>query len=371
VSKEVLIRLHSFYKLIIFFVLLLLAGCSQKKDTSSKEIRVLWKEGRATGLSISMSSLHNVREDSLFTQVEIRRAKHDEQPALPGNYIIHQNELIFEPVIPFTRGLRYQVFVLHQLYGEIEIPKATDVPRLLAIYPSQDTVPENLLKIYLVFSKPMLEGHSLQYITLVDRKGAVLPGIFLNLQNELWNEDRTILTLWLDPGRIKRDLQPNKLLGPPLIKGAQYKLMISNEWPDKEGTSLAQTYTKKIVAAVRDTLSPSPGSWKLLVPGKGTKLPLELDLGEPLDYFLLRHAILLIDSNGKIVNGSVQIGSEEMKYYFTPAEPWSRGSYKLQIEARLEDLAGNNLNRLFDRDLRRPGATQPAKEVFEKEWQIN
>jgi hypothetical protein len=370
VSKDVLIRMHCFSKLIIFFVLLLPAGCRQKKDTSLKDIKIIWKEGRASGLSISMSSLQHVREDSLFTQVEIRRATQGEVPVLPGNYIIHQNELIFEPLIPFTRGLRYKVLVQHQLYGEVEIPVATNVPRLLAVYPSQDTVPENLLKIYLVFSKPMVEGHSLQYVTLMDQKGATLPGIFLNLQNELWNEDRTVLTLWLDPGRIKRGLQPNKLLGPPLIKGEQYRLMISRKWPDEEGTTLMQTYTKKFVAALRDTSSPSPLAWKLVAPGKGTTHPLELDLGEPLDYFLLLHAIRLVDPNGNIVSGSVQIDREERKYHFEPTAPWAPGSYKLQIEGRLEDLAGNNLNRLFDRDLRNKTASLPEKKSFEREWQI-
>ena len=41
-------------------------------------------------------------------------------------------------------------------------------------------------------------------------------GTFLDLQPELWNAEGTVLTLWLDPGRIKRDLIPNKELGIPL-----------------------------------------------------------------------------------------------------------------------------------------------------------
>ena len=37
-----------------------------------------------------------------------------------------------------------------------------------------------------------------------------MKSIFLELENELWNPEHTQLTLWLDPGRIKRDLIPNQ-----------------------------------------------------------------------------------------------------------------------------------------------------------------
>ena len=77
-------------------------------------------------------------------------------------------------------------------------------------------MPENLLKIYLRFSHPMREGQSDKYISLIKNGKDTLPDVFLNLQPELWNEDRTVLTVWLDPGRIKRDLQPNLKLGNPL-----------------------------------------------------------------------------------------------------------------------------------------------------------
>ena len=83
----------------------------------------------------------------------------------------------------------------------------------MAIYPTQDTVPENLLKIYLQFSKPMREGQALRHIELLKNNRDTLPGVFLDLQPELWNVDRTTLTVWLDPGRIKRDLQPNGPIG--------------------------------------------------------------------------------------------------------------------------------------------------------------
>ena len=69
----------------------------------------------------------------------------------------------------------------------------------------------------------MQEGQALENITVIKNGKDTIPSIFLDLQPELWNKERTILTLWLDPGRIKRDLQPNKKLGLPLELGALIK----------------------------------------------------------------------------------------------------------------------------------------------------
>lgn len=358
-------------KLSIFSFLLLLVGCHSAKEDSSKAISVVWKEDKAKGLSISRGLLPNVSDEAIHTQLEVHLAGHGEQPAIAGDVIVNEKEVIFEPLIPLTRGLQYEVFFQHQPYAEVEIPRSTAHPELLAIYPTQDSLPENLLKIYLVFSRPMMEGHSLQYVKLSDDKGKNLPHTFLNLQSELWNTDRTILTLWLDPGRIKRDLQPNKLLGTPLTKGRQYKLIISSEWPDEQGASLTRTYTKSFVATVRDTLSPQPADWKLTVPKKGTMQTLAVDFGEPLDYQLLQNTLRVLDSRGSQVNGFIKLADGEKKYSFIPTKPWAKGPYTLQIEARLEDLGGNNLNRLFDVDLKTAHTVQPDKKVFEKKWRID
>ncbi|HYJ37847.1 MAG TPA: hypothetical protein VEV87_04490 [Chitinophagaceae bacterium] len=368
-NNETVISLPSFGKLIIFS-LIFLVSCQQKKDSNAEEILIVWKDGRAAGISISKSILNNVPADSLSTQFQVRLAKPGQQPVIFGEYIITQHEVIFEPFIPFTRGLSYEIIVKHRNPVILEIPKASEVPELVAIYPSNDTLPENLLKIYFVFSRPMIKEHSLQYIKLTDHAGDSLPNIFLNLQQELWNEEGTVLTLWLDPGRIKRHLQPNQLLGPPLEKGEKYKLMISAGWPDQQGASLVKAYTKNIVATIRDTSTPSPNNWNLKLPRAGTLQAFELDLLEPHDYFLLQNTIRLFDSHGNLVNGTPLITDGEKKYSFIPAKPWSLGKYKLHIETRLEDLAGNNLSRLFDRDLRKSETIQPVTNIFEREWYL-
>ena len=137
--------------------------------------------------------------------------------------IIHLRmmRVIFKPMIAFTRGLKYKVYVRNELIDEIadtDLLIQSTAPEVVAVYPALDTLPENLLKFYIRFSKPMQEGDELQHIHLIKDGRDTMSSVFLDL--ELWNNERTMLTLWLDPGRIKRELQPNKLLGPPLNKGS-------------------------------------------------------------------------------------------------------------------------------------------------------
>lgn len=356
---------------LILFSVFLSFSCSQRQDTSLAKPTILWKNGQATGLSVALDHLSSVSKKSLPDLLKIQLAKSPAQTAILGTYTIRRDSLIFEPLIPFTRGLVYNVFLENHLLAEVEIPQAMTSPELIGIYPTQDTLPENLLKFYLAFSRPMTEGHSLQYITLCNAKGDTLPNTFLDLQPELWNAERTVLTIWLNPGRIKRDLQPNKLLGTPIIQGNGYTLRVSDQWPDAQGALLKKNGIKTFVTAARDMVSPKIDKWTLTIPQKGTAQPLEITAPEALDYVLLQNALQVVDTQGNSVNGSLQINEEEKKARFTPTKLWSAGVYKLQVESRLEDLAGNNLNRLFDRDITNKETLPSNQKVFEFLWHID
>ena len=194
------------------------------------------------------------------------------ETAMLGQFQLADNDILFEPLIPLTRGLHYTIWFRNKRLGEITIPGLNpgDKPTVLAIYPTQDSVPENLLKIYLHFSRPMREGQSPKYVAVLKNRTDTLPGVLLDLQPELWNADRTLLTLWLDPGRIKRDLQPNKRLGTPLQTGVSYKVVVSTNWPDAQGATLARGATKSFVTVARDSLSPNPKQWTIQPPKQGS-----------------------------------------------------------------------------------------------------
>jgi hypothetical protein len=252
-----------------------------------------------------------------------------------------------------THGLSYDVRVAGESVATIEIPllEGNGAPKLIEIYPTQDTLPQNLLKFYVHFSDPMQEGHALENTVLLRDGRDTVFSVFLDLNPELWNYDRTILTLWLDPGRIKRDLQPNMLLGVPLEEHTNYRLIVGPAWRSARGEPLAREYVKDFYVTLRDSLSPDLRKWKVMEPRAGTREPLVINFNESLDAVLLWEVIQILGPNGNLIQGEFALEAEESRYIFTPVTLWVSGNYMLQCESKVEDLAGNNLNRPFDRDI--------------------
>ena len=333
---------------LLFFVLLTAVSCRFEPNNP----KIIWKEGKAAAVYIPEKIFSGIAPDSVSIYVKIRLAYKDNVTDILGDYKV-DNGLLFTPLISFTQGTDYEIRVLGKMAGQFRIPVAdtTDVPILTNCYPKQDTVPENLLKIYLQFSHPMREGQSDKYIKLVKNGTDTVHDVFLSLQPELWNEDRTVLTVWLDPGRIKRALQPNLKLGNPLQKNEAYQLIVSGQWQDTQGRSLQKDFTKKWIVGIRDSLSPDPEQWKIAFPKALTREPLVLSFGEALDHYLLLETMHIITKEGILLKGKFEPDENDRSCRFIPAEEWAAGNYVLIIASRLEDLAGNNLNRPFDRDI--------------------
>ena len=357
-------------KLFLISSLVLFSCCHNRPKSSTPAISLVWDGGKATGLLISKSLWADLPPDSVSSLVQVRLLYHGAQPPVAGEFHVQHDDILFSPLIPFSRGLTYEIRIKEHPAGLVLIPPGKDRPRLVAIYPDCDTVPENLLKFYFQFSKPMAEGQALKYIFLRNEQGDSLEHIFLELNPELWNQDRTVLTLWLDPGRIKRELQPNLTLGPPLVKGKKYLLTVLPGWPDQEEQTLSQIFSKNIIASIRDSICPSPATWSFNIPGRDTEQPLRIHFGKPMDYLLTLHAIHLLDPTGKAVNGTSSVSAGEKEYFFKPDNPWIAGLYKVQIESRLEDLAGNNLDRPFERDMGKTQLPLPGHSFYEKVFEI-
>jgi hypothetical protein len=361
ISFSVRIRLR-FWCNLIFFAFLFYS-CTKK----SAEIKILWTDERAAGISIPLTLAQESDKD-----IVVRLVTEGEPVPMIGNFSRHSDEIIFEPLIPFTRGLRYEILSAGNRIGEIKIPEADirDAPELLNIYPTQDTVPENLLKIYLQFSRPMREGVSAQHIILLQNDSDTVQGAFLDLQPELLNEERTTLTLWLDPGRIKRDLIPNRKFGTPLKKGNYYTLIIDARWKDTNGLALLKPYRKNFFVSSRDSNSPTPEDWKVHVPLQGSAEPLHIDLSASLNYSLLMATLNIKNEGDKAISGKWKTGAEEKTIQFFQDQPWDPGTYTLEVETRLEDLAGNNINRLFDEDIRQDKKSQHVTERVRIEFKV-
>ncbi|WP_170118811.1 hypothetical protein [Dyadobacter jiangsuensis] len=348
ISTKRLVRLACIPGL-AFFVCLF--ACHPERTNQSIDIQ--WKNEQAVAITIPDAFAANIPEDSIFSLVTVSIAGQQNPVGILGLFEQKESGLLFTPMIPFTRGMHYDIRVRGTRVGDFEIPEnnAANVPSVTAIYPSADTLPENLLKIYLHFDQPMREGLSGKYVKLIKNERDTIEGAFLDLQPELWNPERTVLTLWLDPGRIKRDLQPNKRLGAPMQRGTHYRISVSQTWADVRGQHLAKSFQKNFITVAKDSLSPQPSQWALVPPVSGTKQALKIDFKEPLDHSLLREVFTIQNSAGEKVSGQWQPGKAEMQCNFIPDVNWKAGTYKVLIEPRLEDLAGNNLVRPFDRDI--------------------
>src|SRR6478609_3463751 len=256
---------------LLFFVLLLLFAC---KD-SQKDISILWDDNKAKAISIPAKMLSGISKDSITAYVKIRKLHTNDSANILGDYRF-DGGILFEPLIPFQRGADYTVWIGNKHAAQFHIPLNDKhiVAEVMTIYPQLDTLPENLLKIYIQFSQPMREGESLKYVKLLKNNKDTLPDVFLDLQPELWNDDRTAITIWLDPGRIKRDLQPNLRMGAPLHVHEEYQLVVLKQWQDAEGISMQKNFSKSFVTTIRDSLSPNPVQWKINSPKALSKEPL-------------------------------------------------------------------------------------------------
>ena len=339
-------------------------GCTEKRDADPVSIQ--WEGDKAVAIIVPQKFLSSVSRDSVSKLLHIHLAKSDQR--IIGDYSFESDKVIFKPIISFTRGLNYKVYLGNELIDEIAIPSDNSAvaPEVVAIYPALDTLPENLLKFYISFSKPMQEGDMIQHIHLIKDGRDTMSSVFLDL--ELWNNERTMLTLWLDPGRIKRDLQPNKLLGPPLNKGSHYQLVVDKEWQDAEGILLKENFTRNFFTGPHDIVSPDVELWTIATPGSETREQLMINFNESLDHVLAESTILVTDANGNEIKGKHRISDDGSIFYFLPDIEWKPAIYLLQIESRLEDLAGNNLDRLFDNDLTQK--QQPVKNIHKRQFEV-
>lgn len=280
-------------------------------------------------------------------------------PPLLGSYAVESGALVFHPSYPISPGVHYRA-VFHLPSGGAAVEKSFDGParpsnrvaRVERVYPSGDVWPSNQLRLYIYFSTPMSRGEAARRIHMLDSDGKELHGshaVFLPGE-ELWDPEFRRLTMTFDPGRIKRGLTSNEAIGPPLVEGKHYALVIDSEWPDARGVPMTQAFRKEIRGGPARRAPPDPKQWKVAAPKGGTSEALVVDFPAPMNYPLLTRMLQVADARGSVV-GTVTVTREESEWRFTPQHPWSSGNYRLVVNTGLEDLAGNHIGQPFDIDV--------------------
>jgi len=358
-----------------------LSLCAEKNTASQDQVSIRWTSDPADSYkvvvevySLSADAIERLRRSkpslaqwrsllSVYVEQEGRTGASD-LPPMAGAYRVESNALRFEPQFLLEPGLKYRaVFRPDLLPGGsgaaapvtsvYQSPRRSATPATLVsrVYPSADTLPENLLKFYVHFTAPMSRGNSYDYIRLRDANGKDVELPFLEIGEELWDPTMTRLTLIIDPGRIKRGVRPLEEIGPALEAGRSYTLAIEREWRDGAGNPLKESFQKVFKVAPPDREPPDPALWKIEAPLAGSRDRLAVIFPEPMDHALSQRLIRVAEEPGGVLEGKVSLEDQERRWTFTPDNVWRRGRYQFIIQTTLEDLAGNNIGKPFEVDL--------------------
>lgn len=282
-----------------------------------------------------------------------------------GTYTRLGDSLTFTPDFNFAAGETY-----HAIFGKLElsftIPKPKTEPTIIkAVHPQAEVLPENMLRMYITFSNAMMPGEAYEHITLFRENGTPVEKAFLIIDQELWDAERKRFTLLFDPGRVKRGIRSNVELGAPLQSGQAYRLVIDNTWLDAHGNLLADSYTKTFTVTCAQRTRLNLDHWKITPPEAGTRNDLLIEFDRPIDNALATKFITITGTQGE-VKGNATLTASNL-WRFTPDQPWPEDQYHVLVDPRLEDVAGNNFNNVFDIDLskeNRVHSTEPLKYPF-------
>ena len=292
-----------------------------------------------------------------------RVAISDTAPGMLGTYDVIDSTLRFTPQFPFDPGRPYIVrFDPSHLPGAnagaappivatVTVPATHVVPSttVARVYPSGDAVPENLLRMYIEFSGPMGRPTGIPHMKLLGPDGREIEGAFLPLDYEFWDRAHTRFTAFLDPGRVKSGILPNKQMGRALDAGRTVTLVISPDWRDEHGLPLKNEF-RRVFTVAPPVLKPlDPRAWRIEPPAAGSRNALVVTFPKPLDHGLLMRA-LGVTRDAVAIAGDVTVEDAETRWLFTPRETWRAGRSNLLALDTLEDVAGNQIGKAFEVD---------------------
>jgi hypothetical protein len=174
---------------------------------------------------------------------------------------------------------------------------------------------------------------------------------FLEIDEELWDPAMTRLTLFIDPGRIKRGVQPLEEIGPALEEGKSYTLVIDAGWEDEIGAPLKEPFRKTFKVGPPDRQPLDVGTWHVTAPKAGTRESLTIHFPKPLDHALAQRLIVILNPTGERIGGEVAMQDHEQSWTLSPSRNWEAGRHSILVQNIIEDLAGNNIGKPFEVDV--------------------
>jgi hypothetical protein len=334
---------------------------------------------RADNLGLSMMAPLGRRVESLFRVTVAEPGASDDDdgdvPYISGDHEILGDGVRFIPHLPFEKGVPFRAILDLR---ELRQPGLTDVKTLAFsfpeetatsetevshVYPSNDVLPENLLRFYVRFSNPMRRGQAQENIEILGPYGTPAPDVLYRAPVELWDGTMTCLTVLLDPGRLKRGVGPNRMLGPPLRTGQRYTLAVGAGMIDAYGRPFRDGFNKSFSVSEPVRRHIAIEEWKIRPPAMDSRESLQLTFPRPLDWAQLWRGITVVSESGHTIGGHIDIDPGETRWRFTPDAPWQGGLYSVRVVPGLEDICGNTLYGPFDAALRSTGEMGPETAV--------
>jgi len=282
---------------------------------------------------------------------------------IAGRYLIEGKKITFVPAFDFVEGKAYTAMThgtelvnnqrTEQELTEFVIGNTNGVekPQVLAIYPSGNEIPENTLRFYIHFSVPMKPHMSSRFIKLLDSEGEPDTEAFMEFKQELWSEDRKRLTLLVDPGRIKRGVAQNMSIGPALLEGSRFSIVVEPGWQTANGAVQTAKFENTFTVTQAQRTRPDTVLWTIETPGTLTNDPLLIKFDRAFDHALLQSGITVLDKYGRPVPGMSSIDNHEKEWRFIPENVWSSAQVRLVVDTLMEDVAGNNFRELLDHSI--------------------
>ncbi len=305
------------------------------------------------------------------------KAEADQTPVpVVGRWVSESGRLLFRPKYPFREGMAYQVAEKAQSSGpkilfrfNIPLSGGPD-PSIISIQPAAAEWPENLLRVYINFNRPMARGEANRLISIEDSTGRRLVQPFLELDQELWDKSGRRLTLLFDPGRIKSGLKPREEDGAILEKGKKYRLIVASGWPDDRGIEMKSGMTKSFMVGPADLDPVEPRKWQISAPVAKAGEPLLIRFNQPVDTGMALRLISVLESGECPLDGSSELSPDGLTWKFKPDVKWSPGLHYIEVNPALEDPSGNQVGRLFESDMQARNAeslmktTKPVRLTF-------
>ena len=242
-------------------------------------------------------------------------------------------------------GCLWLVSPITLVFAETHSPgvAAKMAAKVAGIDPASTSLPENLLRIHIRFTEPMREGLFMDYVEVIDvDSGKPIPWVFFDSFYELWNQDRTQLTVLVDPGRVKTGLAANSELGRAFIAGKQYSVNIKRGWVSISGTKIEQNYSHRFTATAQVRTRIKPENWEIEV----LKTSVQIDFQRVIDIHSLNAHVVLVTAEDETIAGQWLIynNGHSARFDYSSAKIPDR----IAVRNRFEDVAGNTIVAAFD-----------------------